>query len=104
MNHPDLRVGTHPADHVEDGLVIGHEIAAEDRLVMRDAVAQIAETRQGAVNGGAWAPGVWKGAVQGRTPERHFVVTRPAGSAAEEPLPKAERQFGDDASRIERPG
>src|SRR3954454_20977032 len=33
----------------------------------------------------------------------HFVVTRPARSAAEQPLPKAEGQFGYDASRIERP-
>ena len=50
MEHPIAGVGAHPADHLDDGLIFARERPSEDGFVMSDAIAEIAEPRQGFVH------------------------------------------------------
>ena len=103
MHDPGAGVGAYPAGHLKDSLIFRRERAAEDRLVMRDAVAQVAQRRDRLMHIDAPPPRIRKGAVQGRAPQRHLVIELAGRPVRQQPLPESERQLSDDAPRIERP-
>jgi hypothetical protein len=61
--HPSPRVGANPPDHVEDCLIVSREIAAEDWLMVGDAVAQVAQARQRAMGIDPPPPRIWESAM-----------------------------------------
>src|ERR1700730_6994503 len=102
VNHPAASVAAHPANHLNDGLILARECAGEDGFVMSDTVAQVAQAWQRFVHVDAPAPRIGEGTVKGGSPEGHLVIELAGGTVGEEPFPESERQLGDDAAGIER--
>jgi hypothetical protein len=103
MNHPVAGVGADPADDLDDRLIFRCQRAAKDRFVMGDAVAQVAQRRDRLMHVDPPPLRIRKGAVQGRAPQGHLVIELAGRPMREQTFLESERQFGDNAARIEGP-